>query len=192
MMAVIYLHWHLGHITHLRIHTCTQDPKITTPYDPNTIGRERYMGESGTHHAQPQGISQTHSQSGTTNAPGRANQHRCSTLRPNAPSNPKKGIRKRVNIRIATLNINGLQTFNEPSRKYEKWSEINTTMKKERIAILAIQETHLDEQPTQEIHQLFGKWLQIYNSQIGNNPRTSAGVAFIINKDLISTHDTWT
>ncbi len=97
-----------------------------------------------------------------------------------------------MNIRITTLNINGLQTFNEPSRKYEKWLEKNATMKKEQIAILAIQETHLDEQPTQEIHQLFRKQLQIYNSQIGNNPRTSAGVAFIINKDLILTHDTWT
>jgi len=89
------------------------------------------MGESSTHHAQPQDVSQTHSQSGTTNASGCANQCRHSTPRPNAPSNPKKGIRKRVNIRITTLNINGLHTFNKPSRKYKKWSEINATMKKE-------------------------------------------------------------
>ncbi|KAH9017332.1 Endonuclease/exonuclease/phosphatase, partial [Lactarius deliciosus] len=60
-------------------------------------------------------------------------------------------------------------------------------MKNNGIAILAVQETHLDEQNTEAIHRALGKRLLILNSQPESNPRTSAGVAFVINKDLIAT-----
>ena len=83
------------------------------------------------------------------------------------------------------MNINGLHTVSENSHTFEKWSEINATMRNEKIAILAVQETHLDNQNTEVIHHAFGKRLQVINSQLQDNPRTSAGVAFILNKDLI-------
>ena len=102
----------------------------------------------------------------------------------------KKGLRKRANIKLGTLNINGLHTITENQRTFEKWAEINTTMKTESIAILAVQETHLDEQNTHEIQKVFDKRLRILNSQSETNPRTSAGVAFILNKDLIDTQHT--
>ena len=60
-------------------------------------------------------------------------------------------------------------------------------MRKESIAILAVQESHLDETSLQEIHKAFGKRLTIRNSQLEENPRTSAGVAFVLNKELIKT-----
>ena len=100
----------------------------------------------------------------------------------------KKGIRKRANVRIGTININGLHTTAEGTHTFEKWAEINVTMKNEKIAILAVQETHLDEQSTDAIHRAFGKRLLVINSQLEDNPRASAGAAFVLNKELIETN----
>lgn len=55
----------------------------------------------------------------------------------------------------------------------------------ERIAILALQETHLDQALLDQIVECFGKNLEIMNSPLPTNPRASAGVAFVINKALI-------
>ena len=103
----------------------------------------------------------------------------------NHPS--KKGLRKRANIKIGTVNINGLHTTTDGLYSFEKWAEINTAMRNEKIAILAVQETHLDERNLNAIHQALGKRLLVINSQLNDNPRTSAGVAFVLNKDLIDT-----
>lgn len=98
-------------------------------------------------------------------------------------------MRKRANIKIATLNMNGAHTGSESDTSFEKWSEINTTMKRERIAILALQETHLDEQALSTVNRLFGKRLTIHNSPDETNPRLTAGVAFALNKDLLNTQN---
>lgn len=65
-------------------------------------------------------------------------------------------------------------------------------MRNEKIAILAVQETHLDDQSTQTINQTWGKRLTVINSQLEENPRTTAGVAFVLNKDLIDIKKTET
>ncbi|KAF8256657.1 Endonuclease/exonuclease/phosphatase, partial [Lactarius quietus] len=62
-------------------------------------------------------------------------------------------------------------------------------MRNGKIAILAVQETHLDEQTTQAVHKALGKRILILNSQMENNPRSSAGVAFVLNKDLVETKE---
>lgn len=82
--------------------------------------------------------------------------------------------------------MNGAHTSRESNTNFEKWAEINAVMKRERIAILALQETHLDEQLLNGVNRLFGKRLTIHNSPDVSNPRASAGVAFALNKDLIS------
>jgi exonuclease III len=69
----------------------------------------------------------------------------------------------------------------------DKWTMINSTIRTEKIAILALQETHLDEALLQDIKHCFGKSFDIFNSSEPGNPRGSAGVAFIINKALIAT-----
>jgi ribonuclease HI/exonuclease III len=107
---------------------------------------------------------------------------------PHPPHN-KKGMRKKANIKIATLNMNGLHTNAESRNNFEKWSEINTAMKKQNIAILALQETHMDEPRTLEIQGAFKKRLQIHNTESEHSPRASGGVAFAINKDLINILD---
>ena len=96
-------------------------------------------------------------------------------------------MRKKANIKIGTVNINGLHTGSENNNTFEKWAEINATMKRDKVAILALQETHLDERNTTAIHQVFGKKLTILNSQPEENQRASAGVAFVLNKDLVGT-----
>ena len=71
----------------------------------------------------------------------------------------------------------------------EKWAMVNRTIYNERIAILALQETHLDQQLLEQIQSCFGKNLEIINSPLPSNPRASAGVAIVINKALIRPKD---
>ena len=103
---------------------------------------------------------------------------------PNAGVMPKHQNLK-ANINIASLNVNGYAAPASSMSGIEKWSMIYQAMKENKIAVMAIQETHLDDNLIHSIGQCFGKRLDIINSQIPTNPRTSAGVAFVINKNLI-------
>ncbi|KAF8494744.1 Endonuclease/exonuclease/phosphatase, partial [Russula emetica] len=71
----------------------------------------------------------------------------------------------------------------------EKWSTVTRTMNKHKIAILAIQETHLDPSRLNDILSLFGHKVHIIASYDPDSPRASAGVAFAINKKLIKTNE---
>ncbi|KAH9069528.1 Endonuclease/exonuclease/phosphatase [Lactarius deliciosus] len=64
---------------------------------------------------------------------------------------------------------------------------INRTLNTYNIAILAVQETHMDWELLQNIRACFGRKMEILLSPHPETPRTSAGVAFIINKTLIKT-----
>jgi len=102
---------------------------------------------------------------------------------------PRENIRKfakRVNINIATLNLNGAAAPSQGMNHIDKWATINSTIRNEKIAILALQETHLDGRMLDDINRCFGKNFDIANSSDPGNPRASAGVAFLINKALIS------
>jgi exonuclease III len=68
----------------------------------------------------------------------------------------------------------------------EKWSMINRTIRSEKVAILALQETHLDEEHASDIQRCFQKSFHLHYSSDPESPRASAGVAFLINKALIS------
>ena len=68
----------------------------------------------------------------------------------------------------------------------EKWAMINKTIFKNKIAILALQETHLDQQMMETIVHCFGKNLDIFFSAPTEAPQVRAGIAFIINKALIT------
>ena len=106
---------------------------------------------------------------------------------------PKKQA-KRANINIATLNMNGLSAPRQNMTYMEKWSRVNRTLNEYKIAILALQETHLDEQVLDRINSCFDRKMTIVYSADPENPRARAGVAFVINKSLInprkvSTHE---
>ena len=68
----------------------------------------------------------------------------------------------------------------------EKWSAIYQTMKENKLAILTLQETHLDNTQLLSLNDCFGKRLTIINSNLTENPRSSAGMAFVINHSLVA------
>jgi exonuclease III len=91
----------------------------------------------------------------------------------------KKKIKKntRAHLKVATLNMRG-----RGSGENDKWYHINQLLKEQRIAVLAVQETHLTQQHVDNLHRLFGKRLQINFSQ---GPTTNAqGVAIVLNREL--------
>ena len=93
--------------------------------------------------------------------------------------------RLRANIWIASQNVNGAAAPSENMNYREKWRTISHTMHAEKIAILAIQESHLDQNMTELLGENFEKNLIILNSAHPDNPRALAGVSFVINKQLI-------
>jgi hypothetical protein len=54
-------------------------------------------------------------------------------------------------------------------------------VRREKIAILALQETHLNARTTYEVQNAFTKRLHSLNSEDERSPTTSAGVAFVLN-----------
>ena len=102
------------------------------------------------------------------------------------PAPPETHNRLRANINIATLNMNGLTAPTQGLTAKGKWSMINQTLNEYKIAILALQETHLDQSALDTIRGCFSKKMEIYNSEDPNAPRATAGVAFVINKTLIA------
>ena len=63
---------------------------------------------------------------------------------------------------------------------------VNQTLNKHKIAILALQETHLDQDTVMEIRQTYSKKMTIIFSCDPNAPRMTAGVAFVLNRTLIA------
>ena len=120
--------------------------------------------------------------------------HRSGTPGDNTPPPPgvlprtgnnRPSIRMRANITIATLNVNGYAAPSSNMTGIDKWSTINRTINDHKIAILALQETHLNPTLLQDVKACYGSRLEILISQQPTNPRSSAGVAFVINKAMI-------
>ena len=93
--------------------------------------------------------------------------------------------RLRANICIASQNVNGAAAPSENMSYREKWRTISGAVHTEKAAILAIQESHLDQDMTEQLGRNFEKNLKILNSAHPDNPRATAGVGFVINKQLI-------
>jgi len=84
---------------------------------------------------------------------------------------------KQKEITIGTLNIHGKRYANG---NY-KYKDVTTLIRKNRVAILAIQECRLDEQEKSKIEAMCPK-IEIINN---SNSTAKEGIAFIINKDLM-------
>jgi exonuclease III len=67
-----------------------------------------------------------------------------------------------------------------------KWNHINQLVKEKHIGVLAIQETHLTQEHVDDLHQLFGKHLQMHFSQ-GQNVNAH-GVAIVLNREITNIH----
>ena len=81
--------------------------------------------------------------------------------------------------------MNGYTTPSHSLNGIGKWATIIRTMNRLKIAILAIQETHLDESRLNEVLSVFGHKVIITTSYDPDSPRASARVAFILNKKFI-------
>lgn len=98
--------------------------------------------------------------------------------------NPVNKKRRCANINIASLNINGFSA-NRMSH-LEKWSMINQMLNKNKIVILALQETHLDQERVESLKSAFGRKMEIIHSEDPDAPHATTSVAFVINKSLIA------
>ena len=86
------------------------------------------------------------------------------------------GINKKQGIRVATLNLKG----RNDKYKKSKWPTVVTLMRKQRILILGLQETHLNEEEAEKIKKMCPKIEIISNGKFKNKE----GIAFAINKEL--------
>jgi exonuclease III len=100
------------------------------------------------------------------------------------------GRKMRANIKIATLNMNGRRSQKHIDTlgkdEINKWKAIRNTMREKKIGILALQETHLDEEMEELVKHKYEKWLLVFSSADTDKPSAAGGVAFVINKEMIS------
>ena len=70
----------------------------------------------------------------------------------------------------------------------DKWLHINQLVRDEKIAIMALQETHLNQEQTDSINNMFQDTLHVVASA-DPEMHTSKGVALVINKRLLGVKD---
>jgi len=95
----------------------------------------------------------------------------------------------RANIRLASLNMRGRSSPLTGTGPILKWTAVAKALRSQQIGILALQETHLSDELAMQAEQLFSRRLAIYNSPDPENPTSSAGVAFAINKEKLDTNN---
>ncbi|OSD00579.1 DNase I-like protein, partial [Trametes coccinea BRFM310] len=93
---------------------------------------------------------------------------------------------QKMEMRLATLNING---FGNLIRDHDenKWSTMYRMLREQRIGVLMMQETHLTEERRDTLHRIFSDKIKIFHTEHTSSPTTKEGVAFILNKNIIST-----
>ena len=82
-------------------------------------------------------------------------------------------------IKVASLNICGGGAIGTRM----KWQHINQIMREKRVALLAVQETHLTEETITDLHSQFPGRIHIKHTSDLLHPN-SKGVAIILNKQL--------
>ena len=70
----------------------------------------------------------------------------------------------------------------------DKWLHINQLVRDDKIAILALQETHLDQEQTDNVNSMFQDTLHVIASADPEN-NAARGVALVINKRLLGVRD---
>ena len=102
-------------------------------------------------------------------------------------SNPT--IRTRARLDLATLNIRGTGLCTTDNDAPEKWLKLNQLIRDNRIAILAVQETHLTEQRTEQLNRLFEVNLKVFNTSDPVNPTGARGAAIVLNRKVVNTDE---
>ena len=89
-----------------------------------------------------------------------------------------KGIGKRQGIKIGSLNINGKRD----EMKKDKWPKLAKLIRSQGIAILGIQESHLENDEVETLQERFQN-LIVLNNGVSTS---KGGVTFILNKEKVN------
>ncbi|KAI9064919.1 DNase I-like protein [Trametes sanguinea] len=87
-------------------------------------------------------------------------------------------------LRIATLNIKGYG-HEDRTNGSSKWLLINQLIRQNRIGVLALQETHLDNARAETLDRIFGADMTVLRSEDPENSTAARGVAFVVNKRIV-------
>ncbi|EPT00219.1 hypothetical protein FOMPIDRAFT_1030516 [Fomitopsis schrenkii] len=98
--------------------------------------------------------------------------------------NPNKGRKTKAALLVGSLNLNGRGNI---ANGISKWGAVNQLLREKRIGLLAVQETHLDEEDESTVRNLYGRRIHLVNSPDSNNPTARRGVAIILNRELVDT-----
>lgn len=80
--------------------------------------------------------------------------------------------------------MKGRTSINLSQSPISKWTTVNQTMRNQKIGILCVQETHLTTDHQSQLDSLFSRRLLVLNSSDPTRPGNSAGIAFVLNKEL--------
>ncbi|KAL1945502.1 hypothetical protein VTO73DRAFT_2353 [Trametes versicolor] len=90
----------------------------------------------------------------------------------------------KARVKLASLNMRGLGP-SDATGMPDKWMRINQIVRDSKIAILAIQEAHLECEKADQLNELFSSSLKVYASPDPVAPGAAKGVAFVLNRRLI-------
>ncbi|KAI0723593.1 Endonuclease/exonuclease/phosphatase, partial [Earliella scabrosa] len=100
----------------------------------------------------------------------------------NRHAEKRKEVRTRATIKIGSLNMRG---SGDVAGSGSKWLYMNQVVRDGKIAVLAVQETHITERKATELNSLFQASLKVIVSPDPTNPTGARGVALVLNKRLI-------
>jgi ribonuclease HI/exonuclease III len=93
--------------------------------------------------------------------------------------------RRRKQLKIASLNMRG-----KGNRAQDKWGSISHLVRTRKIAVLALQETHPDEEWQESTERRFRNSLHLAHSADPDNPASAGGVSIVVNKSLLDASKT--
>ncbi|SJL06249.1 uncharacterized protein ARMOST_09585 [Armillaria ostoyae] len=96
----------------------------------------------------------------------------------------KKGKNTKGWLRVTSLNMKGRGAPSAWSPR-SKWAQVNEMLKKEKIGMLTLQETHLSDAYVEEIHQKYSRRMKVFHSIDPEHPNAK-GVAVVLNRELIN------
>ncbi|KAH8085437.1 Endonuclease/exonuclease/phosphatase, partial [Cristinia sonorae] len=88
----------------------------------------------------------------------------------------------------ATLNVKGYGNSDIFHPK-NKWNHINTLLTKEKIAILAVQETHMTPERVADVESHLKRRVRIFMSADPDTPTARGGVAVVLNTQKVDTRE---
>ncbi|KAJ7679586.1 hypothetical protein B0H17DRAFT_1139122 [Mycena rosella] len=103
-------------------------------------------------------------------------------IRPQMPTSAKS---TRSSLNVGSLNIAGRDIATHMSRSNHKSKFVKRMVDENRLGILAMQETHLDDCGAADFHKIYQSWFKTIHSAHPTSPNSTAGVAFLLNGKFI-------